>query len=82
MTHLPYMRWWPACAAAKTNESPHYQQHDRPPAIQLDYTFTCTTGTRGEPTGHQTILTLIDVRSLLATAIIVPQNRMNHYAVA
>ena len=67
--------------AAKSKESPHYQQKDRLPVIQLDYTFISTKGTRGESTGLQTILTLIDVRSQLATAIIVPQKGMNHYAV-
>ena len=65
------MGWCPACVAAKAKESPHYQQKDRLPVIQLDYTFVSTKGVIGEPTGQQTILTLVDVRIQLATAIIV-----------
>ena len=66
--------------AATSNESPHYQQKDRLPVIQLDYTFVSTKAIHGESTGQQTILTLIDVRNQLVTAIIVPQEGMISYA--
>ena len=81
MTHLLYSRWCPASVAAKAKLSQHYHQKDRLPVVQLDYTFISTKGTGGESTGQQTILTLIDVRRQLATAIIVPQQCMNHYTV-
>ena len=49
--------------------------------IQLDYTFLSTKGVTGESTGQQTLLTLIDVRSQLAAATIVPYEGVNSYAI-
>ena len=59
--------------AAKAEESPQYQHEDRLPVIQLDHTFVCTKGVQGDSTKQQAILTLIDVRSQLVTAIIAHQ---------
>ena len=66
--------------AATDKGSPHDQQNDRRLVIQLDYTCVSAKGLHGESTGQQAILTLIDVRNQLATAIIVPQKAINSYA--
>ena len=50
--------------------------------IQLDYTFLSTKGATGESTCHQTLLTLVDVRSQLAAATIVPHKCVSSYAIA
>ena len=49
--------------------------------LQLDYTFLSTKGATGASTGQQTLLTLIDARSQLAAATVVPHKGINSYAI-
>ena len=63
--------------AAISRGSPHYQQTYILPVIQIGYTFVSTTRVHGRI--NRTILTLIDARSQLDTAIVVPQKGMRSY---